>query len=96
MNARDHLRARPAPAEIAAVVAALVRDFGPRAQTAAAIREQHGHGEALADPALPDVVVYPRDDAEVAAIVGPYTVILLSALGGAAWSASVVTVNCTR
>lgn len=26
--------------------------------------------------------------AEVAAIVGPYTVILLSALGGAAWSAS--------
>ena len=70
MNARDHLRARPAPAEIAAVVAALVRDFGPRAQTAAAIREQHGHGEALADPALPDVVVYPRDDAEVAAIVG--------------------------
>ena len=69
MNARDHLRARPAPAEIAAVVAALVRDFGPRAQTAAAIREQHGHGEALADPALPDVVVYPHTNEEVAAIV---------------------------
>ena len=70
MNARDHLRARPAPAEIAAVVAALVRDFGPRAQTAAAIREQHGHGEALTDPALPDVVDFPHDNDDVATIEG--------------------------
>ena len=70
MNARDALRERPPEAEVAAVVAALVRDFGPRAKTAAAIREQHGHGEALADPALPDVVVYPHTNEEVAAIVG--------------------------
>ncbi len=69
MNARDALRERPPEAEVAAVVAALVRDFGPRAKTAAAIREQHGHGEALADPALPDVVVYPHTNEEVAAIV---------------------------
>lgn len=69
MNARDHLRARPAAADVDQVVAALVRDFGPRAKTAAAIREQHGHGEALADAALPDVVVYPHDNDEVAAIV---------------------------
>ena len=69
MNARDTLRERPPAAEVAAVVAALARDFGPRAKTAAAIREQHGHGEALADPALPDVVVYPHTNEEVAAIV---------------------------
>ncbi|MFO1317147.1 MAG: FAD-linked oxidase C-terminal domain-containing protein [Burkholderiales bacterium] len=69
MNPRERLRERPAAVDIDAVVAALVRDFGPRAKTAAAIREQHGHGEALADPALPDVVVYPHDNEEVAAIV---------------------------
>ncbi|MEP7062309.1 MAG: FAD-linked oxidase C-terminal domain-containing protein [Betaproteobacteria bacterium] len=33
------------------------------------MREQHSHGEGLADPALPDVVVFPRSNDEVAGIV---------------------------
>jgi len=69
MNARDPLRARANDADIAAVVDALVRDFGPRAKTALAIREQHGHGEAMPETALPDVVVYAHTSEEVAAIV---------------------------
>jgi D-lactate dehydrogenase (cytochrome) len=69
MNARDPLRARANDADVAAVVDALVRDFGPRAKTAVAIREQHGHGEAMPETALPDVVVYAHTSEEVAAIV---------------------------
>ena len=69
MNARDPMRARPLAADVSAVVDTLVRDFGARAKISAAIREQHGHGEGLADPALPDVVVYPHSNEEVAAIV---------------------------
>ncbi len=69
MNARDALRHRPTASEVEGVVDALVRDFGARAKTAAAIREQHSHGEGLADPALPDVVVYPHSNEEVAGIV---------------------------
>ena len=33
------------------------------------MREQHSHGEGLADAALPDVVVFPHTNEEVAAIV---------------------------
>ena len=69
MNARDPLRTRASDADVAAVVATLVRDFGARAKTSTAIREQHGHGEGLADAALPDVVVYPHTNEEVAGIV---------------------------
>jgi D-lactate dehydrogenase (cytochrome) len=67
MNARD--RQRPSAAETASVVDALVRDFGERAKTAQAVREQHGHGEALIEATLPDVVVYPHTNEEVAGIV---------------------------
>jgi len=69
MNPRDALHARPDAAKVAGVVDALLRDFGGRARTAAAIREQHGHGEGLADTAAPDVVVYPHSTEEVAGIV---------------------------
>src|SRR5882724_2866919 len=69
MNARDALRARPTTDEVAAIVDTLTHDFGARAKTSAAIREQHGHGEGLADAALPDVVVFPHSNEEVAAIV---------------------------
>ena len=69
MNARDPLRTRANEADTAALVATLVRDFGARAKTADAIRTQHAHGEGLADPALPDVVVYPHTNEEVADIV---------------------------
>jgi D-lactate dehydrogenase (cytochrome) len=51
------------------VVDALTRDFGARAKTANAVREQHSHGEGLADQAMPDVVVYPHSNEEVAGIV---------------------------
>ena len=47
----------------------LRRDFGERSVTSHAIREQHGHGEGLADAALPDVVVFPHTNEEVAGIV---------------------------
>ena len=70
MPAHAEARAKSAPSAIAAVVERLVADYGGRAVTNAAVREQHGHGEGLADPAPPDVVVYPQSTAEVAAIVG--------------------------
>ena len=69
MNARDTLRLRPTTDEVAALLRALTHDFGVRAKTNAAVREQHSHGEGLADAALPDVVVYPHTNEEVAAIV---------------------------
>src|ERR1700750_2253328 len=68
MNARDP-HARASAADTSAVIASLTRDFGARAKTASAIREQHGHGEGLADTAPPDVVVYPHSNEEVAGIV---------------------------
>ena len=47
----------------------LAADYGDRAVTTRAIREGHSHGEGLADAALPDVVVFPQTNEEVAAIV---------------------------
>jgi len=69
MNALTDLRARPSAGDVEAIVRALRRDFGDRAATSQAIREQHGHGEGLADAALPDVVVFPQTNEEVAGIV---------------------------
>jgi D-lactate dehydrogenase (cytochrome) len=69
MNAPISARARPAPEAVADLVGRLVRDYGERAIVNAAVREQHGHGEGLADAAPPDVVVYPKSNEEVAAIV---------------------------
>ncbi|MBA3508001.1 MAG: FAD-binding protein, partial [Betaproteobacteria bacterium] len=69
MTATVELRARPSAADVADIVAALTKDYGARAVTTAAILEQHGHGEGLADTALPDVVVFPHTNEEVAAIV---------------------------
>ncbi len=69
MNAPSDLRVRPSANEVAAVVAALTRDYGERATTVTSTREQHGRGEGLADMAMPDVVVFPRNADEVAAIM---------------------------
>jgi D-lactate dehydrogenase (cytochrome) len=69
MNASVAAPARPSADAVAGVVGALTRDYGERAVTSRAIREQHGHGEGLADAALPDVVVFPRSNDEVASIV---------------------------
>src|SRR5258706_7317646 len=60
---------RPPAADVAAIVERLTHDFAERAVTSNAIREQHGHGEGMADAALPDVVVFPHTNEEVAAIV---------------------------
>jgi len=60
---------RPEPAAVAGIVHALADAYGDRAVVTQAIREQHGHGEGLADAALPDVVVFPHSNEEVAAIV---------------------------
>jgi D-lactate dehydrogenase (cytochrome) len=60
---------RPDPKAVAELVAKLCRDFGERAVTTQAVREHHSHGEGLADAALPDVVVFPRSNEEVASIV---------------------------
>jgi D-lactate dehydrogenase (cytochrome) len=70
MNASLLARARPAAADISRVVATLATQYGERAVTNQAIRAQHGHGEGMRDPSLPDVVVYPHSNEEVAAIVG--------------------------
>lgn len=60
---------RPDPEVVARLVARICGDYGERAVTTHAVREHHSHGEGLADAALPDVVVFPRSNEEVAAIV---------------------------
>ncbi len=60
---------RPAPAAVAGVVHALSDTYGDRAVVSSAVREQHAHGEGMADAGLPDVVVFPHTNEEVAAIV---------------------------
>jgi D-lactate dehydrogenase (cytochrome) len=60
---------RPQPDDVAALTQRLRDQYGARAVTTPAIREQHSHGEGLADAALPDIVVFPHTNEEVAAIV---------------------------
>jgi D-lactate dehydrogenase (cytochrome) len=69
MNSMIHSRARPALDDVAELTERLVRDYGERAVTTHAIREQHSHGEGLADAGMPDVVVFPKTNEEVASIV---------------------------
>ncbi len=70
MNSPADLRARPDAATITRLTGELAQRYGNRAVTSAAIRDQHGHGEGMADSAPPDVVVFPHTNDEVAAIVG--------------------------
>src|SRR6058998_2724831 len=63
------LTARPDPQSVAELVQKLCGDYGERAVTSQSVREHHSHGEGLADSALPDVVVFPHSNDEVAAIV---------------------------
>jgi len=62
-------RTRPDAADVAALAARLRNDYGERAVTVQAVRDQHSHGEGLADAGVPDVVVFPQTNEEVAAIV---------------------------
>ena len=57
------------PNIVAELVTRLSGDFGERAVTTHAVREHHSHGEGLVDAALPDVVVFPHSNEEVASIV---------------------------
>ncbi len=69
MNAPIARDRRFPPEALAALVGELSARFGERAVANASIREQHGHGEGLADAALPDLVVYPHSNEEVAEVV---------------------------
>ncbi len=60
---------RPDAKDVADLVTRLTSDYGDRALTSRSIRDQHSHGEGLADSGLPDVVVFPHSNEEVAAIV---------------------------
>ena len=66
---QERQRGRPDARAVTDLVSALTADYGERAVTSRAVRDQHGHGEGLADTALPDIVVFPHTNDEVAAIV---------------------------
>src|SRR5258706_7914668 len=65
----EHTRSRPDARSVVDLISTLTADYGDRAVTSRAVRDQHSHGEGLADSALPDVVVFPHTNEEVAAIV---------------------------
>ena len=69
MIAAIDARERPTAEAIRSLTERLRATCGDRVATGQAIRDQHSHGEGLADGALPDVVVFPQTNEEVAAIV---------------------------
>jgi len=69
MNAPIAVRRRTSPEALASVLGELKARFGDRAVENASIREQHGHGEGLADAAPPDLVVFAHTSEEVADVV---------------------------
>lgn len=70
MNTHAELHSlRPDAHDVADLVTRLTNDYGARALTSRAVRDGHSHGEGLADAGLPDVVVFPHTNEEVAAIV---------------------------
>src|SRR5437763_8157941 len=69
MSAITEKLERPQPSAVDDIVRTLTRDYGERAVINRAVREQHGHGEGMADSGLPDVVIFPHSNEEVAAIV---------------------------
>jgi len=69
MSSVTPMPARAQPDKVEALAARLRGEYGDRALTTHAIREQHSHGEGLADAALPDIVVFPHTNDEVASIM---------------------------
>ena len=61
--------ARPDAREVADLVTRLCADYGERAVTSRAIRDSTATAKGWPTPALPDVVVFPHTNEEVAAIV---------------------------
>src|SRR6187402_1887734 len=60
---------KPTRAKVAQVIELLKPEFGERLSTGAAIREQHGSGEAWFQNLAPDAVVWPLSTAEVSRIL---------------------------
>jgi len=60
---------KPNDQTIAATVASLCKTYGDRAVTSQSVREHHSHGEGMQDAGLPDVVVFPESNEEVASIL---------------------------
>ena len=69
-NAATTAHKHPDARALADLLSVLSARFGDRVATSRPVREQHSHGEGLSDPALPDGVVFPHSNEEVAAIVG--------------------------
>jgi D-lactate dehydrogenase (cytochrome) len=69
MQTPTDVRARPDAGTMSRLTGELAQRYGERTVTTAAVRDQHSHGEGLADAAPPDVVVFPHTNEEVAAIV---------------------------
>ncbi|MET4386128.1 D-lactate dehydrogenase (cytochrome) [Bradyrhizobium sp. F1.4.3] len=67
MNA--HALPRPAPGIIADVKTRLAERFGARVTAVQAVLDQHSHGEGLPAVGVPDLVVFPETNEEVAFIL---------------------------
>ena len=67
MISANEARARPQPDQVASLARQLRNDYGERAMTTQAIREQHSHGGGLADAALPELGGFRLRDEGVAA-----------------------------
>jgi len=64
-----HALPRPTPEIVAAVRARLIERLGARVSASQAILEQHSHGEGLPAVGVPDLVVFPETNEEVAFIL---------------------------
>lgn len=60
---------RPDGQTVARTVGELRDRFGERVVTTQAVREQHAHGEGMQDAAVPDAVIFPESNEEIAAIL---------------------------
>jgi D-lactate dehydrogenase (cytochrome) len=60
---------RPTETAVTATVESLRASYGDRTVTTHAVREHHSHGEGLQDSGLPDVVVFPETNEEIASIL---------------------------
>lgn len=67
MNA--HALPRPAPGIIAEVKTRLAERLGARVTSVQAVLEQHSHGEGLPAVGMPDLVVFPETNEEVAFVL---------------------------
>ena len=63
------LTGRPAKADLDAVIAQLLAQYGQRATTLPGIRQTHANSLTWVAPQPPDIVVFPDTTEEIAAIV---------------------------